>query len=105
MKRPLDVQRPIFALTIAANSGFYVLEVKLDDSCYPVGAYQTPVIAWAIEMEFLIPYPVTLEGAQLHNEDILCPNGSIERASDCYYPNLDEWLTCKQSEYLKLKGR
>ncbi|HYD59678.1 MAG TPA: hypothetical protein VEC35_04950 [Noviherbaspirillum sp.] len=83
---------PKFGAIIPAYPGFHVLDVayRKDDSVEPS---RHPIVAWALTAdEFLIPYPVTLEGVQIDCCYILQPDGTVERPGIDRSDNVEAWL-------------
>lgn len=95
----------VFSKVISAIPGYFVLTVLNDGNGYPSEVYKTPILAWALEGEFLAPYPITYEGAQTDNCYILAPHGIVERAWLDSFLCEDDFLKSKQEDHMAKHGR
>lgn len=93
-----------FARTIQANPGFFVLHALSDDNGYPTDVDQASILAWAFEVDSLVPYPVTLEGVRTDNAYILQPHGAVERTNIDGFASVADWLKSQQDDYAKKHG-
>lgn len=88
-----------FVKTIPANPGFYVLEAIEDDKGYPVETDKSHVVAWALDDDLFLPYPITLYGVRTENVYILQPDGTVELPNVCWFLSEDSWLKTQQQKY------
>lgn len=100
----MNSPKPEFVKIIPANPGYFVLTTMSDDAGYPAEFDKSPVVAWAMEGESLVPYPVTREGVHIDSPYILEPHGVVERAEIDGFLNVDDWLKSQQDDYMAKQG-
>lgn len=94
------------AKIIAALPGYYVLSVGDQDGSLVLSG-QEPILAWAVELEFYLPHPITQGGIQLDGP-VLRPDRTVAIGGAAYWLSVSEWLAemqenlaiqCKQGRY------
>lgn len=86
-----------FAL-LPAQSGFWALTLLTETKNEPIGLDRNVIIAWAFEVGFTTPVPVTLEGAVRENYAVELPGGQVYLPGNGEeFDTPQEWLAeCKE---------
>ncbi|WP_295994049.1 hypothetical protein [Rugamonas sp.] len=84
------------AKIIDALPDYYVLSAGDDDGALVLTG-QEPILAWALDREFYIPYPITQGGMQV-DAPVLRPDQTVAIGGAAYWLSVAEWLADKQEE-------
>lgn len=73
-----------FIERLAAQPGFWVLEVLNDEDNAPEGIHRHAVVAWGIDRDMEVAIPITVHGPQDWRA-ILRPDGVVDMAHGGFY--------------------
>jgi hypothetical protein len=87
-----------FLQCIAALPGYFVLSAVEGGSGQPEHVHKEPIVAWAIEEESYVPYPITYDGVDTKNSPVLRPDGSVAIACSAQWLDVDDWMQTEKEE-------
>jgi hypothetical protein len=90
---------PDIAHLLPAHEGFHVLEILNDEHGAPSDVWRWPVIAWGIDAEMHIPYPITQDGLQFDGHYILQPSGCVTGPWGDIYSGVSDLLSRLREAY------
>lgn len=90
-----------FVAYIKADAGYFVLGTLGDQNGRPESVDKEPVIGWAItdDEHCHVPLPITADGLQTLNGNVLRPDGTVATSLDGRYPDLAAWLLAEQDDW------
>lgn len=89
-------------VVVAAQPGFFMLELISDETGCPIGFDRHPIVAWVVTLNDDYPeaMPVLSESTQCQNGPVMYPGGAVSFC-DLLWGTPEEWLAYVRKERSK----